>query len=73
MTFRLYHSLFLTLFTTGVLGDIVALGDSIRALFGGIAENWPSKYEHYALIPLPTCGGSSSDGQVAERAAGRQS
>jgi len=24
-----------------MLGDIVALGDSIRALCGGIAENWP--------------------------------
>ena len=30
-------------FTTGLLSDIVALGDSIRALFGGTAENWPSK------------------------------
>ena len=64
MTFRLYHSLFLMLFTTCLLGDIVALGDSIPALFGGIAENWRSRYEHNALIPLPTCGdSSSSDGQ----------
>ena len=39
MTFRLYRSLCLTSFTTGLLSDIVALGDSIRALFGGIAEN----------------------------------
>jgi hypothetical protein len=29
-------------FTTCLVGDIVALGDSIRALLGGIAENWPS-------------------------------
>lgn len=55
-------------FTTGLLGDIVALGDSIRVLFGEIAENWPSKCKHNALY---TCGGSSSNGQVAERAAGR--
>ena len=73
MTSRLYHSFCLTSFTTGLLSDIVALGDSIRALFGGIAENWPSKREHNALIPLHTCGDSSSNGQVAERAAGRQS
>ena len=39
MTSRLYHSLCLTSFTTGLLSDIVALGESIRALFGGIAEN----------------------------------
>lgn len=49
MTSRLYHSLCLTLFITGLLGDIVALGDLIRAPFGGIAENWPLKCKHNVL------------------------
>lgn len=71
MTSRLYHSLFRTSFTTGLPGDIVALGDSIRAHFGGIAESWPSKCEHNTLIPLSTCDDSSSNGQVVERVAGR--
>ena len=32
----------------------MALGDTIRALFGGIPENWPSKVKckHNALIAL---------------------
>ena len=51
----------------------MAPGDSIRALFGGIVENWPSKCKHNASIALHMCGGSSSNGKVAERAAGRQS
>ena len=51
----------------------MALGDSIRAHFGAIAENWPSKCDHNALILLRTYEHSSSDSQVAERAARRQS
>ena len=70
MTSRLYHSLCLTSFTTGLVSDIVALGDSIRARFGGIAENWPSKCKHNDLIALYTGGASSGNGQLAEPAAG---
>ena len=69
MTSHLYLSLCLTSFTTGLVGDIVALGDSIRALFGGIVENWPSKCKHNTLIAPHTGGGSSSTGQLAEPAA----
>lgn len=43
MTSRLYPSLCLMLSITGLLGGIVALGDSIRALCGEILENWPSR------------------------------
>ena len=53
MTSRLYHSLCLTSFTTGLLSDIVAHGDSIRALFGGIAENWPSEVQAQCLNCTP--------------------
>lgn len=40
MTFHLYLSLCLTSFTTGSVGDIEVPGGSIRALPGGILENW---------------------------------
>lgn len=60
-------------FITGLLSDIVALGDSIRARFGGIAGNWPSKSKLNAFITLFTYRGSSSNSQVAEQATGRQS
>ena len=40
MTSHLYHSLYLMSFTTCLLSDIGAFGDSIRALFGGILESW---------------------------------
>lgn len=53
MISRLYHSLCLMSFTTCLLGDIVALGDSIRALFGGIAENWPSEVKAQFLNCAP--------------------
>jgi hypothetical protein len=36
-----------------MVGDIVALGDSILALFGGIAENWPSKVKAQCLDCTP--------------------
>ena len=53
MTSRLYLSLCLISLTTGLLSDIVEFGDSIRALFGGIAENWPSKVQVQYLDCTP--------------------
>lgn len=52
MISQLCQSLCLTSFTTGLLVDIVALGDSIRAPCGGIVENWPFKgvNRHSAVI-----------------------
>lgn len=57
----LYHSSCLTSFTTCSLGDIVARGDSIRVLFGGIAENLPLRRDHNALIGFHACGDSSGN------------
>ena len=49
MISHLYHSLCLILFIIGLVDDVVALGASIRALYGEIAENWPSKVETLRL------------------------
>ena len=53
MISRLYRSLCLISFITGLPSDIVALGDSIRALFGEIAENWPFKVQARCLDSTP--------------------
>ena len=64
MTFRLYHSLSLLSFTTGLPGDIVVLGGSIRALCGGIPENWRSKVEARRLNCNDADGGMCSGARV---------